>query len=1097
MANQPKKYKKFVATAATATLVASAIVPVASAKSFSDVAENNEFQPFIDALSDAGVINGYQDGTFKPGNKLTRGQVVKMLGRWVESNGQEVPADWNSKQRFNDIATNNADEELVKYAALVKDAGVFTGSNGNLMPNNNISRQQMAKVLNGAYEAVNGTSLVELADNVDDKLIQDLATSQQEFEGYIQALVDLEISTVSVFRPSENVTRAQFAKFLYNTINLDAVLSASVKAINNTTVEVTFEDVIDDVKDIDFAIEGLEVKNAVVKQTDKYTAVLTTSTQEAGKEYTVTVDGEEVGKFTGIAAVIPTKITTTTTSLQGVIGNQVTLKAEVAVADGQSKENIPVTFNIVNSTNNVNDKIEVEVLTNAEGVATYSYTRYYDSEDKVTAYATNKSSIFDDAKVYWDNKIQLAVSEITTGNELANETKKSYKVTGEKNTTYYVAIKENLDVAPDKVVQVKVQNHGSSNFVTPYELTTGGTQFATVTTNSNGEGTFTVYGTNLSATPIVYAPESTPVSTNAATVEKIEYTKLDLQSQAPTVKFSQIDRLALAVTAEGTADAAQYAQVPVAYDSNSAGGRTYTVTVTDKDGKLAPAGTVAYVTFVKDNIVGDVYFSTGTNNFVKVGVDSVQAITVGADGKAKFRVAGTGATTYVKPTVFLNTAGDVTPVKLNKEDVQQVTDVTYFKSPVVTNAVLSVKDQYGRTVTSLNAGQDAYFTYQSVDQNGFAYRPTTTTGSTTTTVWVPTTLSDGTIGYVQQTINVPGGVTVSEYTLAFDVTSTFGTAVVKDAAGITLPAVQNLGKTKTYYVKSDATGKAIVRITSETADTVSVNVTGASNILPTQAASVSFINSTIVPDSYSGVVQSYNSEKGKLTFQGKQEVDIYGSNIVYTNNNQVVANYDAFINLLKNATGTVSITRTVKDGVTSFNIYNIATTGTKPVDTATTSGTTALAAAKAVADTKKEADYTAASWTALATALALPEATEQNKVDKAAAINAAVAALEPASTTLEGVTITTFNAETANSITEALGIFTKYAVEGTVADATITSLELVYTLEDGTEVARTVTVTDGKFTDELPATTGTVKSVKAKVGTKVTADTAATVVKGQ
>ena len=29
MANQPKKYKKFVATAATATLVASAIVPVA------------------------------------------------------------------------------------------------------------------------------------------------------------------------------------------------------------------------------------------------------------------------------------------------------------------------------------------------------------------------------------------------------------------------------------------------------------------------------------------------------------------------------------------------------------------------------------------------------------------------------------------------------------------------------------------------------------------------------------------------------------------------------------------------------------------------------------------------------------------------------------------------------------------------------------------------------------------------------------------------------------------------------------------------------------------------------------------------------------
>lgn len=966
MGYQQKKYKKFVATAATATLVASAIVPVASAKSFSDVAENNEFQPFIDALSDAKIINGYADGTFKPGNKLTRGQVVKMLGRWVESNGTAIPTDWNSKQRFNDVPVNGADEELVKYAALVKDAGVFTGSNGNLMAGNNITRQQMAKVLNGAYVAVNGVSLVELAEDIDNKLITDLSSSQQEFEGYIQALVDLKISTVSVFRPTENVTRAQFAKFLYNTINLDAVVSAGVKAINNTTVEVKFKDAIDNIKDIDFAIEGLKVENAVVKQTDKYTAVLTTAAQEGGKEYTVTVDGKKVGTFTGIAAVIPTKITTTTTSLQGVIGQQVTVKTQVTVAQGQSKENIPVTFNIVNN-ERTNDKIEVEVLTNAEGVATYSYTRYYDSEDTVTAYATKKSSIYDTAKVYWANKIQLAVSEITTGNELANETKKSYKVTGEKNKTYYVAIKENLNVAPDKVAQVKVQNHGSANFVTPVELTTGGTQFATVTTNSNGEGTFTVYGSNLSATPIVYAPETTPVPTTATSEEKVKYNKLDLQAQAPTVKFSQINRLALTVKAEGTANSAQYAQVPVAYDVNSAGGRTYTVTVTDKDGKLAPAGTVAYVTFEKDNIVGDVYFTTGTSNFVKVGVDSVQQITVGKDGKAQFRVAGTGATTYVKPTVFLNTAGSTSPVKLEKTgsttDVHQVAEVTYFKAPVVTNAVLSVKDQYGRTITSLNAGQDAYFTYQSVDQNGFAYRPTTTTGSTTQTVWKPVTLADGKIGYVQETVTVPGGTTVTSYTLAFDVTSTFGNAIVKDAAGVTLPAVQNLGNTKTYHVKSDADGKAIVRVTSESADTVSANVTGASNILPTKTASVSFINSTLVPDVYSGTVKSYDSKKGMLTFDGKQEVDIYGTNILYTKGNEVIATYDAFIDLLKNATGTVSITRTVKDGVTTFNIYNIATTGAKPVDTATAALTPAPVTNAAFTDTDKDENQIAGEIT--------------------------------------------------------------------------------------------------------------------------------------
>ena len=74
------------------------------------------------------------------------------------------------------------------------------------------------------------------------------------------------------------------------------------------------------------------------------------------------------------------------------------------------------------------------MLTDDKGVATYTYTRYYASEDNVAAYATQKSSVVSSGKVYWANKIQLAVSELTTGNDLANETKKSYKVTGSKAT---------------------------------------------------------------------------------------------------------------------------------------------------------------------------------------------------------------------------------------------------------------------------------------------------------------------------------------------------------------------------------------------------------------------------------------------------------------------------------------------------------------------------------------------------------------------------------------------------------------------------------------------------------------------------------------
>jgi trimeric autotransporter adhesin len=937
MANQPKKYKKFVATAATATLVASAIVPVASAASLSDIAGNTH-EEAINALVDAKVISGYPDGTFKPNKTLTRSDVVKLLGKYLETEGYAPAADYATSPAFNDLKAGSNDE-LLKYASIVKEAGVFAGSNGNLLAGDKITRENMAITLVRMINTLKDVSLEEYVAAQDFKGdVKDLSVAKAEARSAIAVLdfYDITNPSVSNFNPKGDTTRGQFATFLHKTINADfagaSATTGTVKAINNTTVEVTFGKDIDDIKALKFAIEGLEVKDAVVKQTDKKTAVITTSAQEAGKAYTVTEGGKTIGKFTGISAVIPKSVSFTKyveASKQGVIGKEVTLKATVAVEDGQSKAGVPVTFNIINS-NTANEKKEVEVKTDENGVATYTYTRYYSGTDEAVAYATQKSSVYANAKVYWANSAQLEVSEINSGNDLANETKKTYKIVGDENSTYQVSIQENIGITPDKVTDVKVQSHGSNVFVTPFQFSTGANQFATVTTNAKGEGTFTVYGSNLSATPVVYKPEST----------NNKYTATALQQSAPTVKFSQVNRLALSVKAEGTASSAAFANVPTAYDTNSAGGREYTVTVTDKDGKLAPEGTIAYVTFEEGNIQGTVYFSTGTQNFVPVAAKSVQPITVGKEGKAKFRVAGTGNTTFVKPTVFLNTAGTANPVTFEKTgsstDIFEVSEVTYFGTANVYNAELSVKDVYGRTVTTLSAGQDAVFTYQSVDQNGFPYRPAaTTTAPTTSTVWVPVTLPDGTIGYKQETItNVPGS-TFYEYTLAFDVTSTFGDAEVKDALGVTLlPVTQNLGTTKTYHVKSDANGKAIVRVSSKTADTVSVNVTGASNILPTQTASVNFINSSVVPDSYSGQVESYNSVTGKLKFVGKNPVDLYGSNILYSKGNEVIANYEAFVKLLADANGPVSITRIVKDGVTTFNIYNIASTGGGPVDTA-------------------------------------------------------------------------------------------------------------------------------------------------------------------
>lgn len=47
--------------------------------SFTDVDPNAWYGPYVKALAKAGIVNGYSDGTFKPNDKITRAEAVRML----------------------------------------------------------------------------------------------------------------------------------------------------------------------------------------------------------------------------------------------------------------------------------------------------------------------------------------------------------------------------------------------------------------------------------------------------------------------------------------------------------------------------------------------------------------------------------------------------------------------------------------------------------------------------------------------------------------------------------------------------------------------------------------------------------------------------------------------------------------------------------------------------------------------------------------------------------------------------------------------------------------------------------------------------------
>jgi hypothetical protein len=59
--------------------VSTTATPTACTQSFTDVQPTDTFYPFIRCLACRGIIGGYADGTFRPNNNITRGQIAKMV----------------------------------------------------------------------------------------------------------------------------------------------------------------------------------------------------------------------------------------------------------------------------------------------------------------------------------------------------------------------------------------------------------------------------------------------------------------------------------------------------------------------------------------------------------------------------------------------------------------------------------------------------------------------------------------------------------------------------------------------------------------------------------------------------------------------------------------------------------------------------------------------------------------------------------------------------------------------------------------------------------------------------------------------------------
>ena len=123
------------------SLVLSVAVP-AFAATPSDVVGKKE-QSAVEELIALGIINGYQDGTFRPDREISRAELAKII---VVATGNESAANLMAsvKSSFSDVKTTDWANGYINAAAA---KGIIQGYNGKFRPNDNVKFEEVVAIL--------------------------------------------------------------------------------------------------------------------------------------------------------------------------------------------------------------------------------------------------------------------------------------------------------------------------------------------------------------------------------------------------------------------------------------------------------------------------------------------------------------------------------------------------------------------------------------------------------------------------------------------------------------------------------------------------------------------------------------------------------------------------------------------------------------------------------------------------------------------------------------------------------------------------------------------------------------------------------------
>lgn len=162
---------------------------VAQLEAFVDI-QQHQYSVAIDYLREKGIVQGYDDGSYKPDITINRAEFMKII--MGEKYGNELTAD--QVDCFNDVGK----EWYAAYICLGKTKGIIHGyDNGEFRPGQYISFVEAAKILANVYA-------LDLGDE-----------GLNWYEKYVYALQNDGYIPSTIAELSKPITRAEMAELIW------------------------------------------------------------------------------------------------------------------------------------------------------------------------------------------------------------------------------------------------------------------------------------------------------------------------------------------------------------------------------------------------------------------------------------------------------------------------------------------------------------------------------------------------------------------------------------------------------------------------------------------------------------------------------------------------------------------------------------------------------------------------------------------------------------------------------------------------------------------------------------------------------------------